>query len=112
MRNKKSKEKDENPLKELDQIELKDFKELEDQDLKDFNLDQIKKTHLQEFKDHELKDFKIYVEESKTDRNIENLKLELKSEDECKNVLNELESIGINGKPPLKLLKKIKKGYI
>jgi len=112
MKNKKSKNKEENPLDELDKIKLKDFKQLEEKDLKDCNLDYFKKSRLNEFKEYELKYFKDYVEDSKIDRNIENLKLELKSNEACKNILNELESIGINGSKHLELLKKIKKGYV
>jgi hypothetical protein len=112
MKDKKSKEDKKNPLKELDKIKLKGFKELEDQEFNEVNLDDFKKSRLEEFNEHELKDFKNYIEESKADRNIETLKLELKSDDTLKNTLKDLESIGIDGRGPLELLKKIKKGYI
>lgn len=112
MKNKKSKDNKKNPSKELDNIKLKDFKQIENEDLKDFNLDNFKKSRLDEFKNEELENFKNFVECSKTDRTIENLKLGLKSDEELKNTLKDLESIGINGEIPLKLLEKIKKGYI
>jgi len=112
MKGKKPKDQDENPLKDLDKIELKKFKELEDEDLKDFDLDDFKKSRLNEFKDSEFEEFKNYVKESKDDRNIENLKLELESDDALKSALKELESIGIDGTNHLKLLEKIKRGYI
>ena len=112
MKDKKSKNKEENPLNELDEIKLKDFKQLEEMDLKDCNLDYFKKSRLNEFKECELNCFKGYVKDSKIDRNIENLKLELRSDDALKNILKELESIGINGSKQLELLEKIKKGYV
>ena len=112
MKIKKSKENKKNPLKELDNIKLKDFKEIENEDLDDFNLDNFKKSRLDEFKSDELENFKNFVEGSKTDRSIENIKLELKSDEELKNTLKDLEEIGINGEITLKLLEKIKKGYI
>ena len=112
MKNKKSKNKEENPLDVLDKIKLMDFKQLEEKDLKDCNLGYFKKSRLDEFKEYELKYFKDYVEDSKVKSKIENLKLELESDEACKNILKELESIGINGNKQLNLLKKIKKGYI
>ncbi len=112
MKIKKSKENKKNPLNELDNIKLKDFKEIENEDLDDFNLDNFKKSRLDEFKSDELENFKNFVEGSKTDRSIENIKLELKSDEELKNTLIDLEEIGINGEITLKLLEKIKKGYI
>ena len=57
----------------------------------------------------ELKKFKEFVEDSKTDRSIENLKLELNSKDTLKNIIKELQDIGINGKLHLKLLKILKR---
>lgn len=110
MKEGKSKKNTENPLKELDKIKLKKFKELEDEELMDFDLDAFRKSRLNEFNEKELKEFKRYVKESKTDINIENMKLELKSKDTLKNIIKELESMGINGETPLKLLKMIKKG--
>lgn len=112
MKGKKPKDQDENPLKDLDKIELKGFKELEDEDLKNFDLDDFKKSRLSEFKEREFKEFKNYVKESKDDRNIEELKLKLKSDDALKNTLKELDSIGIDGTKQLKLLERIKKGFI
>jgi hypothetical protein len=109
MKDKRSKKKDENPLKELDTIKLKGFKELENQDLKDVNLEEFKKSRKREFNEQELNDFKKYIEDSKTDRNIENIKLELNSDDTLKNTIKDLESIGINGRGPLKILERIKK---
>ena len=106
MKNKKSKE---NFLEELDKIKLKGFKELENQDLSDCNLDHFKKSRLNEFNENELKNFKNFIEESKTDRNIENLKLELNSDDALKSIVKELESIGINSKGPLNILEQLKK---
>lgn len=110
MKEGKSKKNTENPLKELDKIKLKKFKELEDEELMDFDLDTFRKSRLNEFNEKELNEFKRYVKESKTDINIENMKLELKSKDTLKNIIKELESMGINGEPHLKLLKMIKKG--
>lgn len=99
----------ENPLNELDEIKIKGFEELENQDLKDFNPDNFRKSRLKEFNDCELKDFKNFVEESRTDRDIENLKLELNSRDAIENIIKELESIGISSEGPLNILKRIKK---
>ncbi len=112
MRGKKSKEDHENPLKELDNIKVKNFKELETMDLKDLDLEQFKKSRLTEFKEKELQSFKNHVDDIKTRNNIENLKLEQKSDETCKKILEDLDSIGINGRMSLELLKKIKKGYI
>lgn len=100
---------EENPLKELENIKFKSFEELEHQCFNDVKLEAFQKKHLKEFRDVELKEFKEFLEDSKTDRSIENLKLELNSKDTIKNILKELRDIGINGKLHLKLLRMLKR---
>ena len=100
---------EEDPLKELENVKLKSFKELEQQYFKD-SLDDFQKKHLKEFQYVELKEFQEFIEDSKTDRSIENLKLELNSRDALKKIIKELHDIGINGKLHLKLLEMLKRG--
>lgn len=97
---------------EESQNKFKNFKELEDEDLKDFKLEDFRKSMLNELKEHELKDFKAYIEESKFQRDTEDIKLELNSDETCKNTIKDLASIGIDGEKTLKLLKLMKKGLI
>ncbi len=110
MKKKDSEDKKGDLPEESKDIKLKEFKELEDHDLKDFNVGDFKKARLEEFKDTELKDFKEFVKNSKSDRDLENLRLELNSDDVIKNTLKDLKKIGIDGKPHLKLLKRLKRG--
>ncbi len=109
MKNDKSKNNDDDPLKELENIKLKSFEELERQCFNDIKLEDFQQKHLKEFNDVELKEFKEFIEDSKTDRSIENLKLELNSKDTIKNIIKELQEIGINGKLHLKLLRRLKR---
>ena len=109
MNNEYSKNNEENPLKELDKIKLYSFKELEHQYFNNINLNGFQKEQSKEFNDEELKDFKGVISDLKTNISLENLKLELNSDDAIKNILKELKNIGINGKRQLKLLKMLKK---
>ncbi|MGB9978208.1 hypothetical protein [Methanobacterium sp.] len=109
MNNKYSESKEENPLKELDKIKLYSFKELEHKYFDDIKLEDFQKERLKEFDKKELKDFKGLIKDSKTDRFLENLKLELNSENAIKNILKELKDIGINGKRQLKIITMLKK---
>ena len=108
MKNSYSENGDENFLKELENIKLKSFKELEHQYFKD-NLDDFQKKHLKEFQDVELKEFKEFIEDSKADRSIENIRLELNSKDVLNKIIKELQDMGINGKLHLKLLRMLKR---
>lgn len=110
MKRKDSEDKKGDLPEESKNIKLKEFKELENQDLKDFNVGDFKKSRLEEFRDTELKDFKEFVKNSKSDRDLENLKLELNSDDTIENTIKDLKKIGINGEPQLKLLKRLKRG--
>lgn len=109
MKNKNSKNKEETPLKELDKIKLCSFKELEHKYFEDINLKDFQKERLKEFDKKELEEFKGLVKDSKTDTDLENLKLELNSDDPIKNILKELKDIGINGKRQLKIIEMLKK---
>lgn len=109
MKNKHGKNKKENPLKELDIIKLKKFEDLENQYFSDIKLEDFQKERLKEFNDIELGAFKEFIKDSKTDICVENLKLELNSDDTIKSLLKDLQSIGIDGKGPLRLLKMLKK---
>ncbi|MEL7669591.1 hypothetical protein [Methanobacterium sp.] len=109
MKNKHSKNKEENPLKELDKIKVHSFKELEHEYFNDMKFEDFQKERLKEFDKKELKDFKEFVEDSKMDSSLENLKLELNSDDTIKNILKELKDIGINGKRQLKIITMLKK---
>lgn len=109
MKNKNSGNKEENPLKELDKIKLHSFNELEHKYFNDINLKDFQKERLKEFDKKELKEFKEFVEDSKTDISLENLKLELNSDSTIKNILKELKDIGINGKRQLKIITMLKK---
>ncbi len=95
--------------KELENIKLKSFKELEHHCFNDIKLEDFQNKHLKEFNDVELREFKGFIEDSKTDRSIENLKMELNSKDAIKNIIKELQDIGINGKLHLKLLRMFKR---
>lgn len=106
------KDKKPNQDNSFDSIKLKGFKQLEKDDLKDLDPEEFKKIRLDEFKDEQIKDFKEFIDDSKFSRNLEDLKIELNSDNSTKEIIKELESIGIDGKGPLKLLEKIKKGYI
>lgn len=90
-------------------VRFKSFKELEKDEFKDIKLDDFKKSRLNEFKNKEKIDFKRFLEHSKLTRSIENLRTQLNSDNAIKNVLKELEDIGLDGRPSLKLLKIIKK---
>ena len=109
MKNKNSGNKEENPLKELDKIKLHSFDELEHKYFNDINLEDFQKERLKEFDKKELREFKEFVKDSNTDISLENLKLELNSNDTTKNILKELKNIGINGKHQLKLITMLKK---
>ncbi len=95
--------------KELENIKLKSFEELEHQCFNDIKLEDFQEKHLKEFEDVELKEFEEFLESSKTDRSIENLKMELNSKDALKNIIKELQDIGINGKLHLKVLRMLKR---
>ncbi len=92
-------------------IKYKSFKELEEEEFKDIKLDDFKKSRLKEFKEKELIDFKRFLKNSKMDINIQNLRSRLKSDDAIKKVIKELDDIGLDGRAPLKLLKRIAKYY-
>lgn len=109
MKSKRSGNQEENPLKELENIKLKRFEELEQQYFSDIKLEDFQKKHLKEFNDVELKEFKEFIDDSKTGRSLENLKLELISDDTIKNIIKELHDTGINGKSSLKLLEMLKR---
>ncbi len=108
MKNKYSENKEEDPLKELDKLKLYSFKELEHQYFNDIKLEDFQKEQLKEFDKKELKEFKKFVEDSKADTSLENLKLELNSDNTIKNIIKELKDIGINGKRQLKIIKMLK----
>lgn len=93
----------------FEDIKLKGFKELEYQYFSDTKLKDFQKERLNEFNDKELKAFKEFVNDSKTDISIENLKSELNSDDVIKNILKELRDMGINGKLHLNLLERLKR---
>jgi len=109
MSDKRPENKEENPLKELENIKLMSFEELEHQCFNDIKLEDFQKEHLKEFEDVELTEFKEFVEASKTGESIENLKIELNSKDALKNIIKELQDIGINGKLHINLLKRLKR---
>ena len=109
MKKRKSENKGKNPLKEIDKIKLHSFKELEHKYFNDINLEDFQKERLKEFDKKELKEYKEFVKDSKTDISLENLKLELNSNDTTKNILKELKNIGINGKHQLKLITMLEK---
>lgn len=109
MKNKNSENKDEDPLKELDKIKLDLFNELEHKYFKDMKFEDFQKERLNEFNEKELKDFKGFVENSKIDTSLENLKLELNSDDAIKNIIKKLKDIGINGNRQLKIISMLKK---
>ncbi len=109
MKNRHSENKEENPLKELDKIKLDSFKEMEHEYFSDIKLEDFQRERLKEFNKKELQEFKEFIEDSKTDTSLENLKLELNSDDAIKNILKELKDIGINGKRQLKIITMLKK---
>ena len=109
MKNKHSENKEKSPLKELDKIKLHSFNELEHEYFSDMKLEDFQRERLKEFNKKELREFKEFVKDSKTDTSLENLKLELNSDDTLKNILKELKDIGINGKRQLKIITMLKK---
>ncbi len=92
----------------LDSIKFKKFEELEKDEFNEIKLDDFKKAQIDEFKNKELNDFKNYLDYTKTDINIEDLRSKLNSDNAIKNILKELESIGLDGQASLKLLKRLK----
>lgn len=103
---KNSKHNGENPE---DKIKLKTFKELESEEFSDIKLENFKKSMLDEFHNKELEDFKNYLDDSKTRRSIENLRTMLNSNEAIKNILKELNDIGLDGTISLYILEMLKK---
>ena len=95
-------------MKDKSFFTFKKFKDIEAEEFNEINLDDFKKSQLNELKEKELPDFKNFLDNSNTDISIENLRTELNSDEAIKNVLKELEDIGLDGRAPLKLLKTLK----
>ncbi|MGB9937286.1 MAG: hypothetical protein ACPK7O_06155 [Methanobacterium sp.] len=112
MKRENSKPNGEEILRELGKIKLKGFRELENEDLKNNNLEDFKKCMQNEFKNYELKEFKKYVDEVKDQKTVEDIKIELNSNNAVKETIKDLESIGIDGKGPSIILKIAKRNII